>query len=131
MAGIPKILRCDEGRVFVEDGLASLFEPVLHASGVELHDLAHENETSAVASSAGEEEAPPPKDPIPIGAAGLTLHAAITATIADPASAASASSVAAVVKLSSLGTTELGHVKSLEVVAVALPDFWLDHRWEI
>lgn len=35
----------DEGRVFVGDGFASLFQPVLDASGVEL--LAHENETAS------------------------------------------------------------------------------------
>ena len=70
MAGIPK----DEGRVFAQDGLAWLFEPVVHASGVELQDLTHENLNSAdeSASSAGKEEAPPPKDPISIGAVCLT-----------------------------------------------------------
>ena len=72
--GHPQDSRCDEGPVYVEDGLESLFEMVLRATGVELHDLAHENETSAdeSASPAGEEEAPPLKDPIPMGAAGLT-----------------------------------------------------------
>ena len=50
-------LLCEERRVFVEDDLASLFEMVLHASGVDLQDLAQENETSAdeSASSAREE----------------------------------------------------------------------------
>ena len=73
----PEDLRCDEGRVFVEDGLASLLEPVLRASGLELEDLAHENETSAdeSASSAGEEEAPPHRC--------CGLDAAIRATSAE------------------------------------------------
>ena len=49
--GHPEDLRCDEGHAFVEDGITSLFEPVHHACGVELQDLAHENETSAESAS--------------------------------------------------------------------------------
>ena len=110
-------LCCDQGRVFVEDGLASVFETVLHASGVE---LAHENESGAdeSASSAGEEEAPPPKD-------RSGLNAAIRATtIAECPTSSSTTPHPDM-------TTELPHIKSLDALVVALHHFGLDHRWAI
>ena len=114
--GHPEDLRCDDGRVFFEVGLASLFEPFLHASGVELQDLAHENDER---SNSHESHHCRVLQRLP------RLH---------HLPAASASSVAAVVLATVQPrdvTTKLAHIKSVEALAVALPDFWLDHRWAL
>ena len=94
----PEELRCYEGRVFVEDGLASRFKAVLHASGVELQGA------------------------IPIGAAALVapsekpLPSAPASSSTAPLPAASASSVAAVVPIT---------IQSLDVTTNSLtPEVW-------
>ena len=130
MAGIAKI--CD-------DGLASLCELVLHASGVELQHLAHEKETSAdeSASSAREEEASPPKDPISIGAAGSTppseprWSSAPASSSTAPLPTASAVSLAAVVSASIQRRDVKTSSRSDEKFGgAALPICWLDDHWE-